>query len=33
MAIHGGDTNGLLVWKDKDGTSLKEIESGEIGLG
>lgn len=27
VAIHGGNTNGLLVWKDKDGRSLKEIES------
>jgi hypothetical protein len=26
----GGNTNGLLVWKDKDGRSLKEFESGGV---
>jgi hypothetical protein len=30
VAIHGGNTNGLLVWKDKDGRSLKEIESSGV---
>ena len=25
--VHGGHVNGLMVWKDKDGKSLKEIES------
>lgn len=25
--VHGGHVNGLLVWKDKDGKTLKEIES------
>jgi hypothetical protein len=30
VAIHGGNTNGLLVWKDKDGRSLKEIESSSV---
>jgi hypothetical protein len=28
--IHGGNTNGLVVWKDKDGRSLKEIESSSV---
>lgn len=25
--VHGGHTNGLVAWKDKDGRTLKEIES------
>lgn len=25
--VHGGHTNGLLVWKNKDGKTLKELES------
>jgi len=25
--VHGGHANGLIAWKNKDGKSLKEIES------
>jgi hypothetical protein len=25
--VHGGHSNGLILWKNKDGKTLKEIES------